>query len=91
MKITEEAKAIITKAFKSNDCDCLQAKLQQSCCGTSLVFTLTKFESGEEPITIDGISVLMDDETQERAKTVTITVENEKLVINDDKPSCSCC
>lgn len=91
MKITEEAKTIITEALKSNDCDCLQAKLQQSCCGTSLVFTLTKLGSSEKPIAIDGISVLMDNETQERAKTVTITVENEKLVIHDDKPSCCCC
>jgi hypothetical protein len=91
MKITEEAKTMITEALKSNDCDCLQAKLQQSCCGTSLVFTLTKLESGKKPITIDGVSVFMDDETQERAKTVTIAVENGKLVIHDDKPSCCCC
>ena len=90
MKITKEAKTIITEALKSNDCDCLQAKLQQSCCGTSLVFNLTKLEAGQTPITVDGVSVLMDNNTQERANTVTIAVEDGKLVIHDDKPSCCC-
>ena len=90
MKITEEAKTIITEALKSNDCDCLQAKLQRSCCGTSLVFNLTKLEAGQTPITVDGVSVLMDNNTQERANTVTVAVEDGKLVIHDDKPSCCC-
>ena len=90
MKITEEAKTIITEALKSNGCDCLQAKLQRSCCGTSLVFNLTKLEAGQTPITVDGVSVLMDNNTQERANTVTVAVEDGKLVIHDDKPSCCC-
>jgi hypothetical protein len=51
---------------------------------------LTKLEAGQTPITVDGVSVLMDNNTQERANTVTVAVEDGKLVIHDDKPSCCC-
>ncbi|MCK9340210.1 MAG: hypothetical protein M0P37_00460 [Synergistaceae bacterium] len=90
MKITNEAKTMLEGAFASNDCDCLKAVLQKSCCGTSLVFNLAKLEEGDEPTTINGISMLMEDDTMERAETVTITVENGELAIQDEASS-GCC
>ena len=72
MKITEEAKSLITEALVSNDCDCLQVTLQQSCCGTSLNFSLAKLNAGEKPVSINGVSVMMDNQTQARAETVTL-------------------
>lgn len=90
MKITEEAKKMIEELFSSNDCDCLKATLQKSCCGTSLVFNLAKLKEGDAPISINGISVLMDDDTKKRAETVTITVVNGELFIQDEASS-GCC
>lgn len=88
MKITDEAKAIITEALASNEYDCLKAMLQKSCCGTSLHFTLAKLQEGESPIPINGVLVLMDNKAQKRAETVTIAVEDNKLIIQDDASSC---
>ncbi|GAU79917.1 hypothetical protein [Fusibacter sp. 3D3] len=90
MKITNEAKTMLEGAFGSNDCDCLKAVLQKSCCGTSLVFNLAKLEDGDEPTSINGISVLMEDDVKERSDTVTITVENGELAIQDEASS-GCC
>jgi len=90
MKITDAAKDIITGALASNEYDCLKGMLQKSCCGTSLYFTLAKLQEGESPVPINGVPVLMDDNVQERAETVTIAAEEGKLVIQDDASSCCC-
>jgi hypothetical protein len=88
MNITDEARAMITGAMNSNGYDCIKAMTQKSCCGTSLYFTSAKLQEGENPVLINGISVLMDNKTRERAETITISVEQGKLVIQD---STSCC
>ena len=90
MKITDEAKKMLEGIFSSNDGDCLKVTLQKSCCGTSLVINLAKLEEGNEPISINGISVLMDEDVKERAEAVTIAVENGDLIINDEASS-GCC
>ena len=91
MKITDEAKKILEEVLESNNCDCLKATLQKSCCGTSLAFSLSKLEDGDEPTSINGISVLMEDEVEKRAQNVTITVENGELAIQDEQSSGCCC
>lgn len=90
MKITEEAKSLITKALVSNKYDCLQVSQQQSCCGTSLVLSLANAKAGDEPVIVDGISVLMDNATKERVEGVTLAAENDEIVIQDDRASCCC-
>lgn len=90
MKITDEAKAIITEALVSNECDCLQVTLQQSCCGTSLNFALSKSQAGDKPVSINGISVMMDKEAQTRAEKITLAAENGELTLQGDAPSCCC-
>ena len=90
MKITDEAKAFLTEAFISNDCDCLQITLQQSCCGSSLNLGLAKLEVGEEPVSINGIAVMMDKEAEARTENVTLAAEDGEFVIEDDSPSCCC-
>lgn len=90
MNISDEAKTILLKSLTSNENDCLKARLQKSCCGTSLYFTLAKLHEGDDPIIINGISVLMDDQIKERAKTVTLTGKDGRLVIEDEATS-SCC
>ncbi len=91
MKITNEAKTMLEEVFASDDCNCLKAELQKSCCGTSLVFSLAKLADGDEPVSVNGISVLMGDDAKERAEAVTITVENGELAIQDEASSGCCC
>lgn len=88
MKITDEARSLISDELVANDYDCLQVTLVPSCCGTSLNFELAKLSQDDKTVSINGISVLMDNETHERAETVTLAVENGELVIEDDAPSC---
>jgi Fe-S cluster assembly iron-binding protein IscA len=90
MKITDRAKTLLMEAFASSENDCLKARLQKSCCGTSVYFTLTKLHDDDVPITINGIPVLMDRLTQERAKTVTLNAKHGRLVIEDEASS-GCC
>lgn len=88
MKITQEAKLLIMEGLATNDCDCLQVTLQQSCCGTSVGFSMTKLTEDEEPVSVNGISVMMDNKSRERTETVTLAVENGKLIIQDSASSC---
>lgn len=88
MKITDKARDIITNALVYNGYNCLRVMTQKSCCGTSVYFVLANLKAGDNPVSINGISVLMDDETQVRAKTVIITTKHGKLMIEDDAPSC---
>lgn len=90
MKITDEAKSLITEALASNNCDCLQVTLQQSCCGTSLNFALAKLKEGEKPISINSVPVMMDNQAQLRTATITLTVEDGEIIIEGDTPSCCC-
>lgn len=88
MKITDEAKELLTEALVSNDCDCLQITLQQSCCGTSLNFELAKLNAYDKPVSINDISVLMDNEVKIRTENITLAVEGSELIIEGDTPSC---
>lgn len=90
MKITEEAKSMLTELLSSNDCDCVKASLQESCCGTSLVLSVIKLQEGDTPVSVNGVPVLMSEEATNRAESVTITVENGDLVILDGASS-GCC
>lgn len=90
MKITDGAKTLIMGSLASSGNDCLKARLQKSCCGTSAYFTLTKLNDGDVPVIINEIPVLMDSLAQERANTVTLDAKNGKLVIEDEASS-GCC
>lgn len=87
MKITNDAKKMLEEIFASNEGKCLKGSLQQSCCGTSLIFNLAKLEDGDDPDSINGISVLMEDSVKERAENITIAVKNGELTIQDATPS----
>lgn len=90
MIITQEAKSLLNKVSESNGYDCLKASLQQSCCGTSVVLSMAKLDDKDEPVIIDGVSVLMDNEVEERAKTVTLDAKRGRLILQDEAAS-GCC
>lgn len=83
MKITDEAKKVVEKALADDKSDCLKVTEIPSCCGTSLKFSLARLEAGEEAVNINGIPVLMDEQTKKRAETVTLAANEGGLVIQD--------
>jgi len=91
MKITDEAKVMLEEVLTSNGYDCLKATVQKTCCGTSVMFNLAKLTDSDKPIDINGISVLMNDDVKNRTETITITVENKKLAVEDTAASGCCC
>jgi Fe-S cluster assembly iron-binding protein IscA len=91
MVITDEAKKIIMEVLKESNCDCLKVVLEKSCCGTSLNFGLTRLEPNDISISINGISVLMDAETESRVEMITLAVEDGDLVIQDNTACASRC
>lgn len=90
MKITDEAKSLITQILISNNCNCLQVMLKKSCCGTSLSFAIGNLNAQDKPVSINGISVIMDSQVRSRTDTVTLTAKNGELVVEGDAPSCCC-
>lgn len=88
MKVTEEAKELLKKSMKDHDCNCLRITAESGCCGVSLNITLDQIKSGEQPIAINDIPVVMDQQAQEKTELLTINVEDGQLVI--DGGSCGC-
>jgi len=89
MQISDEAKKKFEELFAANNCDCLKAMVEKSCCSSSLVFDLVKLEANDKAVSINGVNVLMDDEAKEKAEMISITVNNGELAIKDES-SCSC-
>lgn len=88
MEITNEAKKLLEEALAEQDADGIRFHTSRSCCGTSLQLETVKITAGDEPEDINGLSVLMDEETHAWTGTVTIDVENGRLSIHD---TASCC
>lgn len=88
MKITDGAKEIINAALQQENANSVRLHTEKSCCGTSLQFELVTITTEDHPETINGLSVLMDDETRTWTGTVTIDAENGKLTLHDSASSC---
>jgi len=92
MIITDEAKEIIKIGLEANNCDCLTAALQQSCCGSSVSFSLASLTSEDKAEIVNEIPVIMDEEIIKRVELVTLYAEDGELLFKDDAPSsCSSC
>lgn len=83
MKITKEAKKIIDELLSTGKNNCIKISEQESCCGTSLYFTLAN-ASEDKLKEIDGVNVLFDDALLERIENVTLDGENGELKIIDE-------
>lgn len=91
MTITDSAKVMLQEALKDSKNDCIQMKLQNSCCGTSLFFQMTKLPEGDiQSILINGVPFIMDQEVTERTSEVTIDYKDGELVMDDPSAS-GCC
>jgi len=92
MIITDEAKVLVTELLKTNGYDALQASLQSGCCGESLYFSFTNLKPEDQPVSVNGINVLMNGEVKPKTDTVTLkTNETGELVIEDTAKASGCC
>lgn len=88
MKITDEAKVLLSKALEEKDANGIRLRTSRSCCGTSLRFELVVVTDKDKPEDINGLSVLMDEETRAWTGTVTIDAADGKLTLYDSAASC---
>lgn len=88
MKITDEAKVLIDEALTEKGDNAIRLHTSRSCCGTSLRFELVTLTDQDQPETINGLSVLMDEETREWTGTVTIGAAGGRLTLHDSAASC---
>jgi len=91
MIITDAARDSLKATLEENGQDSLKVSLQQSCCGTSLYFTVAKKEPEDKVVVVNDINVLMEGEAIEKAETITIQLDDEdKLIVVDSAPAQSC-
>lgn len=91
MIITDAARDSLKATLEENGQDALKVSVQQSCCGSSLYFTMAKKEENDSVVVVNGINVLMEGEAMVKAETITIELDDEeKLVVTDSAPAQSC-
>lgn len=88
MKITDKAKVLINKALSEEGTNAIRLHTSRSCCGTSLRFEPVTLTDQDQPEDINGLSVLMDEETRAWTDTVTIDAEYDGLTLHDSAASC---
>lgn len=88
MQITDAAKKMISEAIAEKGCNGIQLYTEKSCCGKSLQIALVVIAENEKTDSVNGISVLMDDETREWTENITIDVEGGQLRLV--RASCCC-
>ncbi len=91
MKITESAQNELNRILKDNEAQGLQVVTQEGCCGGKHpVFQMVNFDTCDAPETIDGISVLMDDEVKAMLEDTIIDFGDDGLVVFDHSKA-GCC
>ena len=90
MKISNEAKKIIEDVLQVTGFDCLRLQLNKTCCKSFIEYELGNIEENDKPISINGIPLVMDEEIRQKSEGIRIEVENEKLVILDEKTTNTC-
>lgn len=88
MEITNKAKALINGELSERGANAIRLRTSRSCCGTSLKFELVTVTDEDKPEDINGLSVLMDEETRAWTGTVTIDAEYGRLTLHDSAASC---
>ncbi|MCC3373073.1 hypothetical protein [Cohnella sp. REN36] len=88
MEISDDAKVIIAEVLAENDSDCLRVTSQESCCGPTLRFELSKLQEDDSSTSINGVLVVMDSQAKAKAESVMLATKDGALVIEDASPSC---
>lgn len=88
LQVTNEAKKMLNQSMKNHNCDCLRVFTQPGCCGVSLKFALDQKKSDELSTSINGVPVIMNQETEQQTDSLTINVVDGGLVI--DGGGCGC-
>lgn len=90
MTITDEAKKIMETALHEDKNEAFRFVTSRGCCGNSLTMTLVELGPEDLYETLNGLNIVMDDETKSWTDTVTIEADGERLLMKDSAASCSC-
>lgn len=82
-------KKIISEAIAEKGCNGIQLYTEKSCCGRTLQIALVVISENEKADVVNGVSVLMDDETRQWTGSITIDEEGGQLKLIDVS-SCCC-
>ncbi len=81
LTITTPAAELLKQIMKENGADGLIASLQQTCCSAAPVFQMVRFEEGDEPVEVNGISVLIEDEAKPYCEEAIIDLDDGELMV----------
>lgn len=88
MKITDDAKKIFDEALADEKANAIRMSTSHSCCGASLSFEAVTLSNQDKPEDINGIAVIMDEETHKWTNGITIDVQGGHFTMSGGAPSC---
>lgn len=90
MEITNEAKEIIQNILKENDFEVLSMYTDGAGCSKSLSFDLLEKKNDVTYEEINGIFIIMDEETRDWTKELIIDAKEGNLVLHNPNGGCGC-
>ena len=88
VEFSSSAKEMIQEALKSEGCDTLKLFLHRSCCGTSLQIELIKAGEEENIVTVDGVRIAIDEETERWTTDKLFDTKKGRLIIRNLRGGC---
>ena len=81
LTITDAAANVLKPMLEENHADGLMATLHQTCCSAAPVFQMVRYEEGDKPVEINGIKVLMDEDTAKYCDDAFVDLQNGELMV----------
>jgi len=88
MKITDQAKEIVSKILTENNASALRVQIVEGCCGPSVSLSIANPENGEELKDVNGINVWFLDNACEETESVVLAEKEGELYL--DNPNANC-
>lgn len=81
MKITNEAKIVIDEALKEQNFNSIKLSIKETETGYGLAMELVNKAEGDRCVDINGVNVVMDEETEMALITTIFDAQNGELVL----------
>lgn len=88
IQISDEARDRLQDLMKENNADGILAIWIGACNGKRPLFRLCRFEEGDEPVTINEIPVLMDEDLADALDEATLVLNGKSLIL--ENVACLC-
>lgn len=88
MKITDDARVIIQEALKEQNCDSIALAIKETDHGYGLAMELVSKKDDDRFVDINGVTVVMDMDTEMALLATTFGAENGELVLQNEGGGC---